>query len=158
MRLDPAAVGFRLSAHDTLPSPEEQQALIHANARLITMADGRTVFAGTSADDGGWVTLVTAAAHEFDAGNEFGNSGKVHPDRGIEKAQELHPDLIILDLSMPRLNGLEAARVLSKLETAFAPGDDRYGQIRLAFAHGLFAVADRENLLQPGFACRFLGE
>jgi hypothetical protein len=26
---------------------------IHANARLITMADGRTVFAGTSADDGG---------------------------------------------------------------------------------------------------------
>jgi DNA-binding NarL/FixJ family response regulator len=33
---------------------------------------------------------------------------------GIEKAQELHSDLIILDLSMPRLNGLEAARVLSK--------------------------------------------
>jgi len=33
---------------------------------------------------------------------------------GIEKAKELHPDLIILDLSMPRLNGLEAARVLSK--------------------------------------------
>jgi DNA/RNA endonuclease YhcR with UshA esterase domain len=26
---------------------------IHANARLVTMADGRTVFAGTSADDGG---------------------------------------------------------------------------------------------------------
>ena len=33
---------------------------------------------------------------------------------GIEKAKELHPDLIILDLSMPRLNGLDAARVLSK--------------------------------------------
>ena len=33
---------------------------------------------------------------------------------GIEKAKELHPDLIILDLSMPRLYGLEAARVLSK--------------------------------------------
>ncbi len=33
---------------------------------------------------------------------------------GIEKAKELHPDLIILDLSMPRLNGLETARVLSK--------------------------------------------
>jgi hypothetical protein len=26
---------------------------IHANARLVTMSDGRTVFAGTSADDGG---------------------------------------------------------------------------------------------------------
>ena len=26
---------------------------IHANARLVTLADGRAVFAGTSADDGG---------------------------------------------------------------------------------------------------------
>lgn len=33
---------------------------------------------------------------------------------GIDKAKELGPDLIILDLSMPRLNGLEAARILSK--------------------------------------------
>lgn len=30
----------------------------------------------------------------------------------VEKAAELKPDLIIFDLSMPRLNGLEAARVL----------------------------------------------
>ena len=33
---------------------------------------------------------------------------------GVDKARELGPDLIILDLSMPRLNGLEAARILSK--------------------------------------------
>jgi|SRR5882757_2448855 DNA-binding NarL/FixJ family response regulator len=33
---------------------------------------------------------------------------------GVDKAKELGPDLIILDLSMPRLNGLEAARILSK--------------------------------------------
>jgi NarL family two-component system response regulator LiaR len=31
----------------------------------------------------------------------------------IDKAMELKPDLIILDFKMPRLNGLEAARVLS---------------------------------------------
>jgi CheY-like chemotaxis protein len=30
----------------------------------------------------------------------------------IEKARHLNPDLIILDLSMPRMNGLEAARAL----------------------------------------------
>src|SRR5260370_42107717 len=33
----------------------------------------------------------------------------------IEKAQELHPDLIVLDLSMPGMNGTDAARVLRKL-------------------------------------------
>lgn len=31
----------------------------------------------------------------------------------IDKAMALKPDLIILDFKMPRLNGLEAARVLS---------------------------------------------
>jgi CheY-like chemotaxis protein len=28
----------------------------------------------------------------------------------VEKAQELRPDLVILDLHMPSLNGMEAAR------------------------------------------------
>jgi CheY-like chemotaxis protein len=32
----------------------------------------------------------------------------------IEKAEKLHPDLIVLDLSMPVMNGLEAAHVLSR--------------------------------------------
>jgi len=31
---------------------------------------------------------------------------------GIEKAKILNPDLIVLDVSMPEMNGLEAARVL----------------------------------------------
>src|SRR5690242_12493392 len=33
----------------------------------------------------------------------------------IEKAQELHPDLIVLDLSMPVMNGLDAARALKHM-------------------------------------------
>ncbi len=33
----------------------------------------------------------------------------------VEKARELHPDLILLDLSMPVMNGLEAARVLKRV-------------------------------------------
>jgi DNA-binding NarL/FixJ family response regulator len=33
----------------------------------------------------------------------------------IEKAREANPDLIILDLSMPHLNGLDAASILSPL-------------------------------------------
>ena len=31
---------------------------------------------------------------------------------GVQKAQALHPSLVILDLSMPLMNGLEAARAL----------------------------------------------
>ena len=32
----------------------------------------------------------------------------------IEQAEKLHPDLVVLDLSMPVMNGLEAARILSR--------------------------------------------
>src|SRR6202162_4239610 len=33
----------------------------------------------------------------------------------IEKAQALHPDLIVMDLSMPVMNGIDAARTLKTL-------------------------------------------
>ena len=36
----------------------------------------------------------------------------------IAKARELHPDLIVLDLSMPVMNGLDAARELKRLMPA----------------------------------------
>jgi two-component system chemotaxis response regulator CheY len=38
----------------------------------------------------------------------------------IEKTRELHPDLIILDLAMPIMNGLDAARQIA----GFDPGVD----------------------------------
>ena len=44
---------------------------------------------------------------------EFSICGEaVHGVDAIEKAGELSPDLIILDLAMPEMNGLEAARIL----------------------------------------------
>ena len=33
----------------------------------------------------------------------------------IEKAQQLKPDLIVLDVAMPRMNGVEAASVLKRM-------------------------------------------
>jgi two-component system nitrate/nitrite response regulator NarL len=36
-------------------------------------------------------------------------------EEGIEAAQGCHPDLIILDLSMPVMNGLEAAPILRNM-------------------------------------------
>ena len=33
----------------------------------------------------------------------------------VERAREVHPDLIVLDLSMPVMNGIEAARELKEI-------------------------------------------
>src|ERR1700675_1038505 len=34
---------------------------------------------------------------------------------GVEKGRELRPDLIVLDLAMPRMNGLQAAAALQRI-------------------------------------------
>jgi DNA-binding NarL/FixJ family response regulator len=47
---------------------------------------------------------------DFDVCGEAANGGEA-----IDKARELHPDLILLDLSMPVMNGLDAARVLKRV-------------------------------------------
>jgi two-component system response regulator NreC len=49
-------------------------------------------------------------AHGFEICGEAANGRDA-----IAKAQELRPDLILLDLSMPVMNGLDAARELTKL-------------------------------------------
>jgi DNA-binding NarL/FixJ family response regulator len=52
----------------------------------------------------------------FDREPDFMVCGDAENGReAIEKAQDLHPDLILLDLSMPMMNGLDAARVLKNL-------------------------------------------
>lgn len=38
--------------------------------------------------------------------------------QAIEKVHELHPDLVILDLTMPEMNGLEAARQIRQISPA----------------------------------------
>jgi CheY-like chemotaxis protein len=36
----------------------------------------------------------------------------------VQKAEELQPDLIVLDIGLPSLNGIEAARRIRKLSTS----------------------------------------
>lgn len=71
---------------------------------------------------------------------------------GIEKARELHPDLIVLDLAMPVMNGLEAARELNQIMpdvpllmySAFA---DKFME-KEAFAVGVKAVISKASSME----------
>ena len=52
----------------------------------------------------------------FTLESDFDVCGEAENGReAIAKAQELHPDLIVMDLLMPVMNGLDAARVLKRL-------------------------------------------
>lgn len=75
----------------------------------------------------------------------------------IEKAKALKPDLIILDLAMPRMNGVEAASILSRI----MPGIPIilltiYGDFMgasLAAASGIKAVVSKTDSLEKLAAC-----
>jgi two-component system, NarL family, vancomycin resistance associated response regulator VraR len=57
-----------------------------------------------------------AICEAFTIEDDFEVCGEAHDGHdAIEKAQQLHPDLIILDLSMSVMNGFEAARALRDL-------------------------------------------
>ena len=53
---------------------------------------------------------------QFRREGDFDICGEAENGRdAIEKAKQLRPDLIVLDLSMPVMNGLDAAHVLKRL-------------------------------------------
>jgi DNA-binding NarL/FixJ family response regulator len=57
-----------------------------------------------------------ALCNQFQREVDFEVCGEAQNGKeAIAKAQELHPDLIVLDLSMPVMNGLDAARELKRL-------------------------------------------
>jgi two-component system, cell cycle response regulator DivK len=61
---------------------------------------------------------------------------------GIEKAKEIRPDLILMDMSLPRLDGWEATkRLKADAETAKIP-------VIALTAHAL--KADRESTMEAG--------
>jgi DNA-binding NarL/FixJ family response regulator len=65
------------------------------------------------ADDSKTIRTLIRAFIENRAGFEVCGEAVDGVD-AIEKAKELHPDLIILDLAMPRMNGAAAASVLKR--------------------------------------------
>ena len=60
---------------------------------------------------------IRKALHNvFEFSSDWSVCGEAANGReGIEQAKRLKPDLIVLDVSMPEMNGIDAARVLHKI-------------------------------------------
>jgi DNA-binding NarL/FixJ family response regulator len=64
-------------------------------------------------DDSAIVRAVIRLA--FERNNRFCVCGEAVDGRdAIEKARQVKPDLIVLDFLMPRMNGIDAARILTQ--------------------------------------------
>ncbi len=86
--------------------------------------------------------------HCFEDHGDFEVSGEAEDGRDcIEKAQSLKPDLIVLDLSMPVMTGLDAAPLLRKAlpnaRLILFTGHEGIEVERLARAAGIHAVVPK---------------
>jgi DNA-binding NarL/FixJ family response regulator len=85
--------------------------------------------------------------------------------QAAQKAEDLQPDLILLDISLPRLNGLEAARQIRKLapksKILFLTGDADSDVVRAAFhagGSGCVLKTDAATELLTGMAAVLQGK
>ena len=81
----------------------------------------------------------------------------------VEKAQELQPDVILLDISMPRLNGLEAAERIraiapqSKILFVSADRSTEFAEIAIAAGgQDYIPKAEVDSKLLPALDALFL--
>ncbi len=89
-----------------MPQPEHQQDVTHSSASRTPRSRILVIDDGDSVRDVIGVFLENAG---FEVCGEAADGIE-----GIEQAKKLKPDLIVLDLAMPRMDGVEAALILSK--------------------------------------------
>jgi DNA-binding NarL/FixJ family response regulator len=65
-------------------------------------------------DDSAMIRGILRQTFESEPGWQVSGEA-VNGQEGIDKAQLVHPNFIVLDLSMPVMNGLDAARALTRL-------------------------------------------
>lgn len=107
------------------------------SATRVLLVDDHAPFRKAMAD-------LLAAAHDFQLVGEAGDGAEA-----LEMARELLPDVIVMDLSMPRLDGLEATRRIK----AELP----YVRIVILTAHDERSVFDAVRCGAHGFVLKSSG-
>jgi DNA-binding NarL/FixJ family response regulator len=88
----------------------------------------------------------------FTRAGDFEICGQAENGReAIEKAQQLHPDLIVMDLSMPVMNGLEATKILKTLMPAvpvilYTSHSDPFVEKEARFAGASAVISKSESM------------
>jgi CheY-like chemotaxis protein len=94
---------FNVMACAALSAVDSQIAGFHPMAKMVLVVDDNAA-------------IRRALCHLFTAEADFDVCGEAeNGQEAIKKAQALHPDLIVMDLSMPVMNGIDAARALKAL-------------------------------------------
>jgi len=85
--------------------------------------------------------------------------------QAVQKAEELQPDLILLDMMLPKLNGIEAAqqirRVAPQTKIIFVSSESDLESVRSAFhagGSGYISKMDAAEELLDGIECVLRGE
>src|SRR5215470_3301009 len=95
-------------------------------------------------------TIRQVLCERFNRENDFDVCGEAGDGQeAIERAKQLHPDLIVTDLSMPIMSGLEEARVLKQLMPTvpviiYTAHSDRFIE-KEALAAGAYAVVSKSD-------------
>ena len=94
------------------------------------------------------VLLAEDNQESYEMLSEYLEAGGYHVIRArdgneaIRIAREQHPDIILMDIQMPEMDGLEATRVLKE--------DQDLGQIPIVALTALAMGGDRERCLEAG--------
>jgi two-component system nitrate/nitrite response regulator NarL len=83
----------------------------------------------------------------------------------VEKARQFHPDVVVMDITMPVMNGLEAAREIARAQPqipvilfSLHVSDDLYQHLQLDGIRGAVAKADAARDLTQAVETVLRGE
>jgi two-component system nitrate/nitrite response regulator NarL len=86
----------------------------------------------------------------FESDSNFSVCGEAENGlEGLEQAVELHPGLIIMDLSMPVMNGLDAAREINRAMPSVAiilfTAHSNLQKLELLLSAGICSIVDKAD-------------